>query len=98
MATAMRSASRWTRTTLPSSRWWLGESTPANCVPASPDGELKLRLPTPLPSQALLLFGDAVETLHAAGVGEFISTDNVPHESNGIATAALLAEALQQPT
>jgi ribose-phosphate pyrophosphokinase len=43
-----------------------------------------------------LLVGDAIEVLRAAGVGEFISTDTVPHESNRIATAALVAEALQQ--
>jgi ribose-phosphate pyrophosphokinase len=42
-----------------------------------------------------LLVGDAIEVLRAAGVGELISTDTVPHESNRIATAALVAEALQ---
>lgn len=42
-----------------------------------------------------LMVGDAAEVLRSAGIGELISTDTVPHASNRIGTAALLAEALR---
>jgi ribose-phosphate pyrophosphokinase len=42
-----------------------------------------------------LMVGDAAEVLRSAGIGELISTDTVPHASNRIRTAALLAEALR---
>jgi ribose-phosphate pyrophosphokinase len=43
-----------------------------------------------------LLVDDATSVLRAAGVSEFLSTDTVPHPSNRIGTAALVAEALPQ--
>jgi ribose-phosphate pyrophosphokinase len=43
-----------------------------------------------------LLVDDADAVLRAAGVSEFLSTDTVPHPSNRIGTAALVAEALRQ--
>ena len=42
-----------------------------------------------------LMVGDAAEALRSAGIGELISTDTVPHPSNRIGTAALVAEALR---
>lgn len=42
-----------------------------------------------------LMVGDAAEALQSAGVGELISTDTVPHPSNRIGTAALVADALR---
>jgi ribose-phosphate pyrophosphokinase len=42
-----------------------------------------------------LLAGDALQRIHQAGVGEFWSTDSVPHPSNVVALAALLAQALK---
>lgn len=41
-----------------------------------------------------LLAGDALQRIHQAGVGAFWSTDSVAHESNVVALAPLLAEAL----
>ncbi len=41
-----------------------------------------------------LLAGDALQRIHAAGVGEFWSTDSVAHESNVVALAPLLVKAL----
>lgn len=41
-----------------------------------------------------LLAGDALQRIHAAGVGEFWSTDSVAHESNVVGLAPLLAKAL----
>ena len=43
-----------------------------------------------------LLAGDALQRIHQAGVGEFWSTDSVPHPSNVVGLAALLAGAIQQ--
>jgi ribose-phosphate pyrophosphokinase len=43
-----------------------------------------------------LLVGDAEATLRAAGVDRFISADTVPHPSNRISTASLVAAALRQ--
>jgi ribose-phosphate pyrophosphokinase len=43
-----------------------------------------------------LLVDDAEALLRAAGVSEFLSTDTVPHPSNRIGTAALVAKALHQ--
>jgi ribose-phosphate pyrophosphokinase len=43
-----------------------------------------------------LLVDDAEAVLRAAGVSELLSTDTVPHLSNRIGTAALVAEALHQ--
>jgi ribose-phosphate pyrophosphokinase len=42
-----------------------------------------------------LMVGDAAQALRAAGVGELISTDTVPHPSNRIGTADLVASALR---
>jgi ribose-phosphate pyrophosphokinase len=42
-----------------------------------------------------LLAGDALQCIHQAGVGEFWSTDSVPHPSNVVALASLLAQALK---
>lgn len=42
-----------------------------------------------------LLDADSLRGLHAAGVREFVSTDTVPHASNRIGVATILAEALQ---
>jgi len=42
-----------------------------------------------------LMVGDAAEVLRSAGIGELLSTDTVPHSSNRIGTAALVAEALR---
>jgi ribose-phosphate pyrophosphokinase len=42
-----------------------------------------------------LMVGDAAEALRSAGIGELLSTDTVPHPSNRIGTAALVAEALR---
>lgn len=44
-----------------------------------------------------LFAGDALEQLRAAGVREIWSTDAIPHESNRIALAPLLAQALLRP-
>lgn len=41
-----------------------------------------------------LFVDDAVERLHAAGVGEICSTDSVPHSSNCLRLDGLLADAL----
>lgn len=41
-----------------------------------------------------LLVGDALRELHAAGVGEVWSTDSVPHPSNVVSIAPLVAHAL----
>jgi len=41
-----------------------------------------------------LFVGDALAELRAAGVGAIVSTDTVPHESNAIEVAALLAKEL----
>jgi ribose-phosphate pyrophosphokinase len=43
-----------------------------------------------------LLVDDADAVLRAAGINEFLSTDTVPHPSNRIGTAALIANALSQ--
>ncbi len=43
-----------------------------------------------------LLVDEAMQLLRSAGVGHFISTDTVPHASNRISTAALVAAALEQ--
>ncbi|MEW6694489.1 MAG: ribose-phosphate diphosphokinase [Pseudomonadota bacterium] len=43
-----------------------------------------------------LFVGDALVALQAAGVGEVWSTDSVPHASNAVALAPLLAPALQR--
>jgi ribose-phosphate pyrophosphokinase len=45
-----------------------------------------------------LLVGDAEAVLHEAGVTRFISTDSVPHPSNRISTAGLVAAALLPST
>jgi ribose-phosphate pyrophosphokinase len=42
-----------------------------------------------------LFIGDALATLHAAGVGRVWSTDCVPHASNAISVVPLLAQALR---
>ena len=42
-----------------------------------------------------LMVGDAADALQAAGVGRLTSTDTVPHPSNRIATADLVAAALR---
>lgn len=42
-----------------------------------------------------LMVGDAADALRSAGVGALISTDTVPHPSNRIVTAGLVAEALR---
>ena len=42
-----------------------------------------------------LLVGDAADALRSAGIAELISTDTVPHPSNRIATAGLVAHALR---
>lgn len=42
-----------------------------------------------------LLAGDALPRIHQAGVGQLWSTDSVPHPSNVVSLAALLASALQ---
>jgi ribose-phosphate pyrophosphokinase len=42
-----------------------------------------------------LLVDDADAVLRAAGVSEFLSTDTVPHPSNRIGTADLIASALR---
>jgi ribose-phosphate pyrophosphokinase len=42
-----------------------------------------------------LLVGDAADVLRSAGIAELISTDTVPHPTNRIGTAALVAEALR---
>jgi ribose-phosphate pyrophosphokinase len=42
-----------------------------------------------------LLAGDALQRIHQAGVGEFWSTDSVPHPSNVVALTSLLAQALE---
>lgn len=42
-----------------------------------------------------LFVGDALAAMRAAGVGDIWSTDSVPHDSNAVALAPLLAEALQ---
>jgi len=41
-----------------------------------------------------LFVGDALPVLREAGVGAIVSTDTVPHETNAIGVAELLAEAL----
>lgn len=41
-----------------------------------------------------LFVGDALQVLREAGVGAIVSTDTVPHETNAIGVAELLAEAL----
>ncbi|MDR9440807.1 MAG: hypothetical protein RI841_15110, partial [Halomonas sp.] len=41
-----------------------------------------------------LFAGDALAVIHGAGVGEVWSTDCIAHESNAIAMAPVLAEAL----
>ncbi len=43
-----------------------------------------------------LLSGDALQRIHQAGVGEFWSTDSVPHPSNVVGLASLLAQALKE--
>ena len=43
-----------------------------------------------------LFVGDAVDALHAAGVREVWSTDSVPHASNVVSVAPLIARALSQ--
>ncbi|WP_443082414.1 ribose-phosphate diphosphokinase [Tepidimonas sp.] len=43
-----------------------------------------------------LFVGDALAVMQAAGVGEVWSTDSVPHASNTVALAPLLAAALQR--
>lgn len=43
-----------------------------------------------------LLAGDALQRIHAAGVGEFWSTDSIAHASNVVGLAALLAGALNE--
>jgi len=43
-----------------------------------------------------LFSGDALEVVRQAGVGRIWSTDAVPHESNSVGLAPLLAEALRQ--
>ena len=43
-----------------------------------------------------LFVGDALAAMQAAGVGEVWSTDSVPHASNAVALAPLLAAALQR--
>ena len=45
-----------------------------------------------------LLVGDALRELHAAGVGEVWSTDSVPHPSNVVSIAPLVAHALSTVT
>lgn len=47
-----------------------------------------------LVSHALFVTG-AMQALKAAGVGEIVSTDSIPHESNRLALAELLAGALE---
>jgi ribose-phosphate pyrophosphokinase len=42
-----------------------------------------------------LFFGDALQDLEGAGVGEIWSSDSVPHPSNAFALAPLLAEAVR---
>jgi ribose-phosphate pyrophosphokinase len=42
-----------------------------------------------------LMVGDAADVLRSSGVGELISTDTVPHPSNRIATAGVVAESLR---
>lgn len=42
-----------------------------------------------------LFAGDALQTLHDAGVGEVWSTDCIPHASNAVAMAGPLAQALR---
>lgn len=42
-----------------------------------------------------LFVGDALQTLHDAGVGEVWSTDCIPHASNAVAMAGPLAQALR---
>lgn len=44
-----------------------------------------------------LFVGDAIDTMHAAGVGEIWSTDAIVHPSNRISLAPLLAAALRDP-
>jgi ribose-phosphate pyrophosphokinase len=43
-----------------------------------------------------LFVGDAIERLHAAGVRRVWSTDSVPHASNCVSVAPLLARALEE--
>jgi ribose-phosphate pyrophosphokinase len=43
-----------------------------------------------------LMVGDAIDVLRSAGVGKLISTDAVPHPSNCIGTAGLVASALRE--
>jgi ribose-phosphate pyrophosphokinase len=43
-----------------------------------------------------LFVGDALEAVRAAGVGEVWSTDSVPHATNAVALADLLAEGLRR--
>lgn len=56
-------------------------------------GDRNARSISVLVSHALFV-DDAVERLHAAGVGEICSTDSVPHGSNCLRLDGLLAEAL----
>ncbi len=42
-----------------------------------------------------LLAGDALQRIHAAGAGEFWSTDSIAHASNVVPLAPLLAQAIQ---
>ena len=43
-----------------------------------------------------LFSGDAIDVMHAAGVGEVWSTDCITHSSNAVAMAGSIASALQQ--
>jgi ribose-phosphate pyrophosphokinase len=43
-----------------------------------------------------LFVGDALEHVKSAGVGEIVSTDSVPHDSNGMHLDTLLAAALRE--
>jgi ribose-phosphate pyrophosphokinase len=48
-----------------------------------------------LVSHALFVTG-ALENLKSAGVGEIVSTDSIPHRSNGLPLAGLLADGLRR--
>jgi ribose-phosphate pyrophosphokinase len=43
-----------------------------------------------------LFIGDALDTVRAAGVGDVWSTDSVPHPTNAIALADLLADGVRR--